>query len=107
MNIIIQANDKKELIDTLQSALTEGEKFAKEMFDILIRDWGADKYKIDQIGLIEMGTGHFIHCVMRGIPLGDPAIYIGDDLASRSDIGLAKMGLTREEYKAGRWMAWT
>jgi hypothetical protein len=99
MRHIIQTDNKQEMIDTLQSALTEGEKFAKAIFNTLIEKWGADKFKIDQIGLIEMGTGHFIHCVMKGVPLGDPAEYITNCLAQYSDVGLAKMGLTRAQYE--------
>lgn len=98
--IIIHADDKQRLIDTLQLALTEGEKFAKAMFDELIDTWGADKYAIDQIGLIEKGTGHFIHCCQKGIDLGDPGEHIADCLSSYFDIDLAKMGLTRAQYEA-------
>ena len=76
--IIIQSddNDKQEMIDALQAALTEGEKFAKKLFDILVDEWDADKHQIDQIGLIEMGTGHFIDCVMKSVDLESPAEYI-------------------------------
>ena len=96
----IQIEDKKALMDTLQVALTEGEKFAKAMFDTLIDTWGADKCQIDQVGLIEKGTGHFISCCMKGIDLGDPAEYIANSLASYSDVGLKKCGLTRTQYEA-------
>ncbi len=98
--LIIQIEDKKAMLDTLQIALTEGEKFAKAMFDTLIDKWEADKYQIDQGGSIEMGTGHFIDCCMKSIDLGDPAEYIADRLASYSDIGLEKCGLTRTQYEA-------
>lgn len=95
---IIQIDDKQEMINALQAALTEGEKFAKAMFDELVGTWGADKYQINQIGLIEIGTGHFIHCCQKDISVGDPAEYIADRLASYSDGGLKKCGLTRRQY---------
>lgn len=44
MRTIMQIEDKQALSDTLQIALTEGEKFAKAMFDTLTDKWGADKY---------------------------------------------------------------
>jgi hypothetical protein len=47
----MQIEDKKAMLDTLQVALNQGEKFAKEMFDILIDKWGADKYQIDQVAI--------------------------------------------------------
>lgn len=72
MRTIMQIEDKKAMLDTLQVALTEGEKFAKGMFDTLIDRWGADKYQIDQVALIEAGTGHFIDCCMKSIDLADP-----------------------------------
>lgn len=97
---IIQIEDKQALSNAVQLALTEGEKFAKAMFDTLIEAWGADKYQIDQVGLIEAGTGHFIDCCMKGIGLGDPAEYIAGCLASYNDIGLKKCGLTRAQYEA-------
>lgn len=100
MRIVIQADDKHMMIKALQAALTEGEKFAKKMFDILINEWGADKYQIDQIGLIEMGTGHLIDCRIKGISPTPYRKYISDMLANYSDVGLAKMGLTREQYLA-------
>jgi hypothetical protein len=99
-NIIIQVDDKQELIDALQLALTEGEKFAKRCFDILVEDWGADKCRIDQIGLIEMGTGHLIDCCMKGISPTPYKELIADRLSACSDVGLAKMGLTRMQYEA-------
>ncbi len=100
--IIMQIENKKAMLDTLQVALTEGEKFAKAMFETLIDKWGADKYQIDQVGLIEKGTGHFISCCMKGIDLGDPAEYIADCLTSYSDVGLSKCGLTRAQYEAAK-----
>lgn len=96
----MQIEDKQALSDTLQVALTEGEKFAKAMFDTLTDKWGADKYQIDQVALIEVGTGHFIKCCMKDIDLGDPAEFIADCLASYSDVGLKKCGLTRAQYEA-------
>ncbi len=99
---IIQIDDKQEMINVLQAALTEGEKFAKAMFDELVDTWGADKYQINQIGLIEIGTGHFIHCCQKGIDLGTPAEYIADCLTSYSDVGLKKRGLTRAQYEAAK-----
>ena len=100
---IIQIEDKQALLNAVQLALTEGEKFAKAMFDTLIEAWGADKYQIDQVGLIEVGTGHYIDCCMKkGIDLGDPAEYIAASLASYSDVGLKKCGLTRTQYEASR-----
>lgn len=98
MKITIQV-DKQELKEVIQAAKTEGEKFAKRLFDILIKEWGADKYQIDQIGLIEMGTGHLIDCCIRGVEPTPYREYIADRLASYSNIGLAKMGLTREQYE--------
>lgn len=98
--LVMQIEDKQTLSVSLQLAFGEGEKFAKAMFDILIDRWGADKYQIDQVALIEAGTGHFIDCCMKGIGLGDPAEYIADSLASYSDIGLKKCGLTRAQYEA-------
>lgn len=95
-NIIIQ---KQELIEALQVALTEGEKFAKKVFDILVKEWGADKYKIDQILLIEMGTGHLIDCCIRDVSPSPYRKYISDRLAACSDLGLAEMGLTRAQYE--------
>ena len=102
MKLIMQIEDKKAMLDTLQVALSEGEKFAKATFDTLIDKWGADKNQIDQVGLIEMGTGHFISCCMKNIDLGDPAEYIAASLASYSDVGLKKCGLTRAQYEAAR-----
>lgn len=52
--IVMLIDDKQGMIDALQLALTEGEKFAKAMFDELVGKWGADKHMIDQIGLIEI-----------------------------------------------------
>ncbi len=98
IQITMNIDDKQGMMNALQLALTEGEKFAKAMFDELIDYWGADKCGIDQMGLIEAGTGHFIHCCQKGIKLGDPAEYIVDCLSRYSDIGLAKCGLTREQY---------
>ncbi|KKN24815.1 hypothetical protein LCGC14_0891070 [marine sediment metagenome] len=97
---IIQIEDKEALLGAVQLALTQAEKFAKAMFDDLISTWGADENQIDQVGLIEMGTGHFIDCCMKSIDLGDPAEYIADRLASYSDVGLKKCGLTRAQYEA-------
>lgn len=97
---IIQIDDKQELIDALQLALTEGNKFAKEMFDILVNEWGADKYQIDQIGLIEMGTGHLVDCCIRDVSPTPYRKYISDRLSAYSDYGLAKKGLTRKQYEA-------
>lgn len=99
MRTIMQIEDKKAL-DTLQVAFNQGEKFAKEMFDTLVCTWGADKYQIDQVALIEVGTGHFIDCCIKDIDLGDPAEYIAEILASYSDVGLEKCGLTRAQYEA-------
>jgi hypothetical protein len=96
---IIQVDDKELMKEAVQAALTQGEKFAKKLFDILIEDWGADKYQIDQISLIEMGTGHLIDCCMRGVPPTPYREYIADCLEAYSDIGLAKMGLTRAQYR--------
>ena len=70
------------------------------MFDTLIDKWGADEYQIDQVGLIEVATGHFIHCCLKGISLGDPAEFIANSLAIYSDVGLATRGLTRAQYEA-------
>lgn len=100
--IIMQIEDKQALSSAIQLALTGGEKFARATFDDLISTWGADKYQIDQVALIEMGTGHFIDCCMKGIDLGDPAEFIADCLTRRSDIGLSKCGLTRAQYEAAR-----
>lgn len=96
----MQIEDRKVMLDTLQAALNQGEKFAKEMSDDLIRTWGADKYQIDQVALVEWGTGHFIDCCMKGIDLGDPAEHVANSLASYSDVGLKKCGLTRAQYGA-------
>ena len=79
--IIMQIENKKAMLDTLQVALTEGEKFAKAMFDALIEVWGADKNQIDEVGLIKVATEHFISCCMK-------------------DVGLSKCGLTRAQYEA-------
>lgn len=57
-----------------------------------------DDKQIDQIGLIDMGTGHFIHCCQEGIEVGEPCKYIANRLAQYSDIGLKKCGLTRRQY---------
>ncbi len=56
--------------------------------------------QIDEVGLIEMGTGHFISCCIKDIGLGDPAEYIAGRLASYNDVGLSKCGLTRAQYEA-------
>lgn len=84
-DIIIQIDDKQEMIEALQAAKTEGEKFAKKIFDILVDEWGADKYKIDQIRLIEMGTGHLIDCCIRDVSPTPYRKYISDRLAAYSD----------------------
>lgn len=88
----------QELAAVLQATRSSGEEFAQEIFNILTQDWGADKDKIDRNGLNDMGTGHFIDCFIKDVPLGNPAIFIANLLAAYSDIGLAKKGLTREQY---------
>ena len=100
--IIMQIENKKAMLDTLQVALTEGEKFAKAMFDALIEVWGADKYQIDQVGLIKVATEHFIQCCLKDISPGDPAEFIANSLAIYSDVGLKKCGLTRAQYEAAK-----
>ena len=97
--IIMQVEDEQELmIEAIQMALTEGEKFAKKLFDILIGEWGADKYSIDQICLIEMGTGHLIDCCIKNISPTPYRDYLAARLSSYSDSGLSTMGLTRKQY---------
>lgn len=103
MKIEMTDDFKQELIAALQPVLVEGEKIANEMFDCLVNDWGADKYKIDQIALIEMARAHFMDRARQGLELDNPAKYLADSLAMRSDYGLSKMGLTREQYEAVRY----
>lgn len=96
--IIMQVEDRQELREALQVALAEGEKFAHHLFSILISEWGADKYRIDQIRLIEMGTGHLINCCVKGISPMPYRDYLAARLSAYSDSDMSTMGLTREQY---------
>jgi hypothetical protein len=93
-------DDRREIANALQLALTEGEKFAEKCFDILVDEWGADKDKIDIFGLIEIGTGHLIACCVKGVSPTPYREFLASYLAS--DYGLSKMGLTRTQYEVVR-----
>jgi len=97
--IIIQTEDKEEMIDALTTALTEGEKFARVCFKILVNDWGADPIGIDKLKLLEGATGHLIDCCMKNVSPTSYKDFISDRLSGYSNIGLGKMGLTRAQYQ--------
>ena len=97
MKTIIQVD--QEMVEALQCALNEGVVFAAQCQKILVEVWGATPNLIDQQGLLEAGVGHLIDCCVKGISPTPYKQYISFNLSMLSDIGLSKMGLTRDEYR--------
>lgn len=96
--VIIQIDNKQEMVEALQVALTEGEIFAAQCRKILILEWGATPDTIDQQKLIESGTSYLIDCCVKGVNPIPYKKWVSDSLSELSNIGLAKMGLTRDQY---------
>ncbi len=97
-NIAIMVGDKQRMIEALQAEVNDGERYAQLCIRILIDEWGADPGGIDRQCVIEGACGHLIHCKMHGREVTPPSEYIRANLASYSDYGLKKRGLTRAQY---------
>ena len=68
-HIVLQVDDKPELIQFAQSKIPSGEQYAMDYRQILVEQYGASRKKIDYQSLIERVTGHLISCEMLGIEL--------------------------------------
>lgn len=97
-SIVIMVDNKQKMIDVLQAEIDNGENYANLCIQVLIDEWGADPAKIDHQRIIQGASGHLIHHKMRGLEVESPSEYVKSILASYSNYGLEKRGLTRAQY---------
>jgi len=99
INVVIIVDDKEKMLAVLQQKSDEATEYRDRCVDVLVEQWGAVRDKIDLIGLKESVYGHQIHCLMKGLEVGEPSEYIKERLTHLSMVGLGRCGLTYKQYK--------
>ena len=100
INIVILVDDKKMMLDALQEKLIEAGEYRDICVEILVDKWGAKQGQIDLTRLKESVYGYIIGRQRKGLKVACQSDYIKEHLAHLSNIGLERVGLTREQYEA-------
>lgn len=95
--IILLVDDKQELLEFLQAGQRDAEQYAQFCFQILDQ-WGADPEEIDRSGFTDSVSGYLINCAITGKQPMLPGQFVSERLASYSNYGLRKCGLSRAQY---------
>lgn len=97
-NIVILIDDKQEMVSALNAQIQRGDDYAERCIRVLIDEWDADEFNIDKQAMVEYCTGYLVDRLMHGQDVVLPREFVANDLATLSNLGLLRHGLTREQY---------